>query len=508
MRPFLLFEKYSEQPTACSINKDELIKDLNLKYVFNAMAQEDNFIYHTAQAVLLNSLTDYDTIMYRQAVLKDCINNRELIKNLYSLAVKANDEAEYYIGFTKPNYARVMPVSVKVYHGAGLLEVLVEKLENLRSVVTASEPSVNSQGIKRLISQLESNLTEEFFKRVRKHILDLKSVNDSTKIIVSSGLGNGMKGCRHILRDITTASNSNATKRIFSKSGNKNTIELDNTSIINNAKEVEDAGLINILRLINHFNKIMLDFFTELRYECGFFVGCINLYSKLKQIKSEATFPIPSAMHNRDLIFTKLYDLSLMLKENINPVCNELNAPNANLFIITGANQGGKSTFLRSIGIAQLMLQCGMFVPAAYYSSNLCEKLLTHFTREEDAAMNSGKLDEELLRMNNLINQLTAHSMILMNEPFATTTEREGSKIASDIVTALNDNRVTILFVTHLYEFAELMYKKFSDTAVFLRAERNSNGTRSYCIKPGKPLQTSYGEDLLKEILPISTRNL
>ena len=121
--------------------------------------------------------------------------------------------------------------------------------------------------------------------------------------------------------------------------------------------------------------------------------------------------------------------------------------------------------------------------------------------------MKSGKLDEELLRMNNLINQLTANSMILMNEPFATTTEREGSKIAADIVTALNDNRVTILFVTHLYEFAELMYIKFSDTAVFLRAERYSNGTRSYCIRPGKPLQTSYGEDLLNEILPCNTRN-
>ncbi len=69
------------------------------------------------------------------------------------------------------------------------------------------------------------------------------------------------------------------------------------------------------------------------------------------------------------------------------------------LVMITGANQGGKSTFLRSIGLAQLMMQCGMFVPAESLSSNVCDGIFINFKREEDATMKCGKLDEELSRM-------------------------------------------------------------------------------------------------------------
>ena len=67
--------------------------------------------------------------------------------------------------------------------------------------------------------------------------------------------------------------------------------------------------------------------------------------------------------------------------------------------MITGANQGGKSTFLRSVGVAQLMMQTGMFVAAQAFSADVRDHVFTHFKREEDAAMESGKLDEELARM-------------------------------------------------------------------------------------------------------------
>jgi DNA mismatch repair ATPase MutS len=63
---------------------------------------------------------------------------------------------------------------------------------------------------------------------------------------------------------------------------------------------------------------------------------------------------------------------------------------------LTGANQGGKSTFLHSIGLAQLMMQSGMFVGAERFEAAPCPALFTHYKREEDATMKSGKLDEEL----------------------------------------------------------------------------------------------------------------
>jgi MutS domain V len=75
--------------------------------------------------------------------------------------------------------------------------------------------------------------------------------------------------------------------------------------------------------------------------------------------------------------------------------------------MITGANQGGKSTFLRSVGVAQLMMQCGMFVAAESLRASVVDGVFTHFKREEDATMERGKLDEELSRMSDIVDAIT-----------------------------------------------------------------------------------------------------
>jgi DNA mismatch repair ATPase MutS len=181
-------------------------------------------------------------------------------------------------------------------------------------------------------------------------------------------------------------------------------------------------------------------------------------------------------------------------------VSNDLRADNARTVVITGANQGGKSTFLRSVGVAQLMLQAGMFVPAESFCANVCKNLFTHFKREEDITMESGKLDEELSRMNDIANHLTPNSMVLFNESFAATNEREGSEIARQIVNALIENDIKIFFVTHLYEFAHGLYNEGAISSVFLRAERRSDTVRSFKLRVGEPLPTSFGIDLYNTI--------
>jgi len=178
----------------------------------------------------------------------------------------------------------------------------------------------------------------------------------------------------------------------------------------------------------------------------------------------------------------------------------DANADNKDLVMVTGANQGGKSTFLRSVGLAQLMMQCGMFVPADSFCTSVSDGLFTHYKREEDTSMKSGKLDEELSRMSDIVDHITPHPMILFNESFAATNEREGSEIARQIVSALLDNRVKIVCVTHLYELAHGFYERNQGNVLFLRAERQADGARTFKLIEGKPLQTSFGEDLYNSI--------
>ncbi len=212
------------------------------------------------------------------------------------------------------------------------------------------------------------------------------------------------------------------------------------------------------------------------------------------------SFPLPVAPGERKHSFTGLYDICLALSLEQKIVSNDINADNKDLVIITGANQGGKSTFLRSIGVAQLMMQCGMFVPAESFCANVCEGIFTHYRREEDTTMKSGKFDEELSRMSGIVDHLRANSMLLFSESFAATNDREGSEIARQIVSALLERRIKVFFVTHFYEFAHGFYDQNMSNAIFLRAERQVDGGRTFKLMEGEPLQTSYGEDLYNRI--------
>jgi DNA mismatch repair ATPase MutS len=126
--------------------------------------------------------------------------------------------------------------------------------------------------------------------------------------------------------------------------------------------------------------------------------------------------------------------------------------------------------------------------------------LFTHYKREEDATMESGKWDEELGRMSEIVDRIKPNSILLFNESFASTNEREGSEVASQIVKALQDRGVRTFFVTHLYHFANAFFVRKSDRATFLRAERRPDGKRPFKLIKAAPLQTSYGEDLYRTI--------
>ena len=101
-----------------------------------------------------------------------------------------------------------------------------------------------------------------------------------------------------------------------------------------------------------------------LKTELAFYVGCLNLHDRLAAKGEPVCFPAPALAGERKHRFSGLYDVCLSLHMEGRVVGNSVEADGKNLTIITGANQGGKSSFLRSIGLAQLMMQCGMFVGA------------------------------------------------------------------------------------------------------------------------------------------------
>ncbi len=141
-----------------------------------------------------------------------------------------------------------------------------------------------------------------------------------------------------------------------------------------------------------------------------------------------------------------------------------------------------------------------MFVPATSFTASVCGGVFTHFKREEDASMTRGKLDEELSRISEIADTITPGCLLLCNESFASTNEREGSEIARQVITAMIEARVKVVFVTHLFDLADSVYRQRLETALFLRAEREPDGRRTFHVVPGEPLPTSYGEDSYRRI--------
>ena len=112
--------------------------------------------------------------------------------------------------------------------------------------------------------------------------------------------------------------------------------------------------------------------------------------------------------------------------------------------------------------------------------------------------MQSGKFDEELVRMSAIADAIGPGGLVLFNESFAATNEREGAEVARQIVSALLQRGVSVVFVTHMFEFARAFLD--DDRVCFMRAERGEGGARSFRLQPAKPLAESFGRDLYDKI--------
>jgi DNA mismatch repair ATPase MutS len=114
--------------------------------------------------------------------------------------------------------------------------------------------------------------------------------------------------------------------------------------------------------------------------------------------------------------------------------------------------------------------------------------------------MTHGKLDEELSRMSGIADAIAPGALLLCNESFAATNEREGSEIARQVIDAFVESEVTVVFVTHLFELADTLHRERLRHVLFLRAERQADGRRTFRVRPGEPLPTSYGADSYRRI--------
>ena len=494
MKAFLMysgrdFDMEEELPA----NELELTEDLGLGTLFGAMACGDDFLFEVARRAVLSSLHDTEAIGYRQRILADCLEQASAVRQMYDAAAEAVAcSKKIYRGIFSQSPDSTLRWSVEA------MQLFVGILRRLRLIAGEHAADFRSEGFTALFGMLSRELGDDYFQAVEDHLRRLRFRDG---VLLSAELGKGNKAINYVLRKPPREKPS-WFRRI---SGNNRSAYILRISDRDESghrtlSELRGRGIHLAASALAQSTDHILSFLTMLRCELGFYVGCLNAHERLTQKGEPVCFPVPHAAGGDALSFQGLYDACLSLRLEERAVGNDAGADSKPLVMITGANQGGKSTFLRSVGVAQLMMQCGMFVPAGSFSGSVCERLFTHYRREEDATMESGKLDEELGRMSEIVDSVTPHSIVLFNESFAATNEREGSEIARQIVRALLEAGVRVFFVTHLFDLAHSLYLQKAAAALFLRAERQAGGQRTFRIAEGEPLPTSYGPDLYERI--------
>jgi MutS domain V len=469
----------------------DLIQDLELTTLLRAMAAGDKFLAEVAVKVLLASLDDPDAIRYRQQVLADCLAHPEVIREMYAVADGAlKDKRKLWTGYGGSYQNASSNLSGAVSH----LGAYVARLRQLRQIADDHAGTFRSAGLTTLFATLQRELDDAYFEEVSDHLRQLRF---RAGVLISAELDRDNSGTGFVLRAPDQA-RRRWTERlgIGPRTAYSFTISPRDEAGAQILADLTSRGINLVANATAQSADHIGSYFTMLRAELGFYVGCLNLADKLAAKGVPVAVPDPVPLPSLTFSCTDLRDTCLELASPGRVTGNDVQGNEKSLVIVTGANSGGKSTFLRSVGVAQLMMQCGLFVTARSYQATVARRIFTHFIREEDAGMTSGRLDDELRRMSGTAGQVAPGCLMLFNESFAGTNEREGSEIACQIVRALLDAQIKVFFVTHRYGFADHFRRQHAPATLFLRAERQPDGSRNYKLTVKDPLPTSYGEDL------------
>lgn len=470
-----------------------LSQDLELSTLWSAMAAGDAFVLDVARkATLLAIGNDAATVRHRQQVLTDVLAHPADVRALYALAVEAIEGRKKFWFSVFLNYpSGILRGSVD------LMQFLAGMLRELRDFAEHEGEAFNSPGFSTLFAMLRTEFGDDYLATVRRHLETLKFDGG---VLISAALGSGNEGIDHVLRP---PPEKLPIWRRWLRQGppqfSFRVHERDEAGA-QMLGTLADRGVNLVANALAQSCDHVLSFFQMLRTELAFYVACLNLHEKLAEAQAPWCFPDMAEAGALRLGCTDLRDACLVLKMGAAVVGNTVEAEGRGLIVVTGANQGGKSSFLRACGVAQLMMQAGMFVCAQAYAGERCIGLFTHYKREEDASLKSGKLDEELARLSDIAESIRPGGLFLSNESFASTNEREGSEIARQTVHALRERGIKVLAVTHLFDFAHRLAEEHRPDALFLRAERREDGSRSFRLAVGEPLSTSFGQDLYAQV--------
>ena len=493
-----------------------------------------------ATRVLAQLPADPDSIVYRRQVLADIAQSAELEEALEALLPKLRE----LTAFSRSVRDADAPLLQAVWR-IGELELYVECIDDLCAAFDAAEPGEGdtlSEGFQALARYAREARAAGHFAALKEELPRLKEgLKQKQSVTIGINLDERFRPVEAALLSVNPerfeqsgilgrfldSLESSPKYRVSAPlhrmptPANLPERKIPLTPLFRDLDDVLRSLGKSLQRGLKEFLSVETAPLAGLEQELSFYLGAHRLKSRLEAAGLPTCFPdIADAAEHR-LSASGFYNLQLALRSLERTaeagsapgtargiVMNELElGGDVGILVITGANQGGKTTFVQGAGIIQVMAQAGLFVPARSATVSPVDTVITHFPSGEAGSIETGRLSQELGDLAGMFDEATDNSLLLLNESLASTNAAEALVVAEEMLAALRRVGTRTLYATHLHEISERLVNLNEPADIGpqvrgLTAETEWDGQtvrRTYRIVPGSPQGRSFARDLARK---------
>ncbi len=397
---------------------------------------------------------DRKVVLFRQAVLGDLMRNPHFLDKCGAFCAKLKNNVPVKRNIWDPP----VPVYKNLEEQVGVLEA------NYQSICTTdlgAATAFRTEALMRLAYFFES---DEYKGRLREVIKLLKELLASGAVRYRPEYAYGQVMESMVIQDVyrenfyVMREKGLLKKPIIDKDY---LIPADNIILENNMEEIYSKTIVKLCDFVSKLNSTIVNTFRRIQRELPYYRAGIRLHEMYRRLGCQVCLPQVEEGYGASMEFCELYPVHLLAGKSLNEIqTNSYSNKEGRTAIVTGYNSGGKTTFLQAVGIAQIMMQFGFFVPAASYQASIVPFIGSLFSRSEDIDTIYGKLEQELMEVKNVAGRIEAGSLLLINEIFGTTSEKEGTEIAAEVLCAFSRTHSHMIFVTHLKYLADMVQEQ------------------------------------------------
>ena len=264
----------------------------------------------------------------------------------------------------------------------------------------------------------------------------------------------------------------------------------------------------NLRETLNKYVSISITEITNLIPEFSYYIRFAEYIKKLEKHGLKFSKPQIADEKEPDCMMRArgIYNMklaSVAISEQTEIITNDLDYDKEHLvYILTGANRGGKTTITQAIGQLFVLAQGGIRIPGESFLFQPVDAVYTHFPADEDKTMDLGRLGEECKRFKELYFAATKNSLLLLNETFSTTSFEEGYYIAKDAIRAVLHKGIRTLYNTHMHKLAydiDTFNEEETEGKAVSLIVKAKTGQRSFKVEIAPPEGMSYAKDIAEK---------